>query len=168
MSLRLAQTADGMDFVNDNGLQVDDGLETAVILSLFQDARATGDELAEAGLTPDQNRGWWGDSFPEIDGDVEGSKLWLLARALRSDESLARGKTYAEEALQWLLDDDIAREVNVETWWFGEGPAIYEHRFQPGTSSEGLMVLSVQIIRRNGQRWQRVWEAVSGNVLEAP
>lgn len=152
MPTLLAQTSGGIDFVNENGLLDDDGLETAVILSLFQDARATDDELAEAGLTKDQNRGWWGDTFPEIDGDVEGSKLWLLARALKTPESLAQGQAYAEDALAWLVEDEVALSVTVTTGWL---------------DGSDIMTLSVEILRKDVPRWQRVWAAVGGELLEA-
>ncbi len=92
-------------------LENDDGLETAVVLSLFTDRRAD-----DADVVPDgtlNRRGWWGDSFPKVDGDKIGSKLWLLAREKQLPAVMERAKQYAKEALQWLIDDGIARAVTV-------------------------------------------------------
>lgn len=150
--LKIAYTDAGFDLVNDNGLQSDDGLQTAVIVSLFTDRRATPDELAEAGLPADQNRGSWQDDYPETDGDVEGSKLWLLARAKRTDETLARAKGYAEDALAWLVADGVALRVIVVASWHG---------------LTGYLVIAIDIERARAPRWRRVWDAISGELLEA-
>jgi phage gp46-like protein len=92
-------------------LTVDDGLKTAVIISLFTDARAAADDTLPApGADP---RGWWGDVEPEVAGDSIGSRLWELAREKIVPRTLARAKEYAEEALAWLVTDKIAKSVEV-------------------------------------------------------
>lgn len=94
------------------GLKEDAGLETAVVLSLFTDRRAqAGDALPDGSAG---RRGWWGDHFAEVEGDRIGSRLWLLSREKQMPAVLARAREYALEALQWLIDDGIARAVNVE------------------------------------------------------
>jgi phage gp46-like protein len=99
-----------------DGLDEDEGIETAVVLSLFTDRRAQpGDPLpvnAQLAGTPDR-RGWWGDTFPNVPGDRIGSRLWLLNREKEMPAVLARAREYAMEALQWLIEDGIARSVNV-------------------------------------------------------
>lgn len=93
------------------GLLVDDGLETAVILSLFCDRRAEPDDVL-----PDNSgdrRGWWADAYPAALGDKWGSRLWLLAREKQLPSVLARAKEYAEEALAWMVEDGIAASVEV-------------------------------------------------------
>ncbi len=150
--LKIVYTDSGFDLVNEDGrLQTEDGLQTAVILSLFTDARASADELAAAGLAASQNRGSWQDDYPETEGDVFGSLLWLLARAKRTDETLARAKGYAERALSWLVADDVAQRVTVSTSWYGR---------------TGLLVVAVEIERAATPRWRRVWDAISGELLE--
>ncbi len=92
-------------------LAQDDGLETAVIISLFSDRRAKpSDKLPGA---PDDRRGWWGDSFPAVRGDRIGSRLWLLHRSKQLPEVVALARDYARESLRWLVDDGVARRVNV-------------------------------------------------------
>lgn len=88
----------------------DDGLETAVVLSLFTDRLA---EEGDTSVEPTGRRGWWGDAYPEVEGDLIGSRLWLLAREKQLPAVLARAELYAREALQWLVDDGVASAVAV-------------------------------------------------------
>lgn len=78
-------------------LVVDDGLETAILLSLF-----TGSE-----------DGWWGDEFPVVEGDVFGSGLWEVARAVSTPPTVRRAQELAEAALAWLVTDGVASSVTV-------------------------------------------------------
>lgn len=92
-------------------LATEDGLRTAVIVSLFTDRRAEADdEIPDGG---DDRRGWWADSI--------GSRLWLLARAKETPDTLARARAYAIEALQWLIDDGVATAVDVTAEWVRHG-----------------------------------------------
>lgn len=108
----------------DGDLAAESGLETAVILSLFCDARAREDDVIPDGTG--YRRGWWADSVaPLASGgltvredaaaahDRIGSRLWLLSREKQLPEVLRRAKDYAEEALAWLIDDGVARRVSV-------------------------------------------------------
>lgn len=95
-------------------LAADDGLETAVILSLFTDARASDDDPLPFGES--DRRGWWADAFPSVDRDRIGSRLWLLRREKQTQDTLNRAREYAEEALAWLIADGVARSVEVESF----------------------------------------------------
>ena len=86
----------------------DDGLETAVILSLFTDRRIPAGDLP-GGET--DRRGWWGDALTD-EGDL-GSRLWLVAREKTTATVLARAEHYAREALAWLVEDGLASSVDV-------------------------------------------------------
>lgn len=89
----------------------DDGLETAIAISLFTDRRAEdGDPLPDG---EGDRRGWWGDAVPVIDGDRIGSRLWLLAREKQAATVLRRAEEYAREALAWLLEDRVADRIDV-------------------------------------------------------
>ena len=90
-------------------LAADGGLRTAVLLSLLTDRRVAAGELP-AGET--DRRGWWGDSLA-ADGDVIGSRLWLLAREAARPDVERRAEEYAREALAWLVEDGAARRVDV-------------------------------------------------------
>ena len=92
-------------------LQADDGLETAIILSLFTDARVREDELP-SGHT--WRRGWWGDAVDD-EPDTTGSKLWTLRRSKATQEVLVRARAFCRDALRWMIRDGVAIAVNVQT-----------------------------------------------------
>lgn len=96
--------------INDTGMIADDGLETAVLLSLFTDKRCSIEELPT--FVEDQ-RGWWADLISEVEGDQIGSKLWLLQREKTTVQTRQRFIDYSKEALQWMIDDGIAEEIIV-------------------------------------------------------
>lgn len=91
----------------EGALAKDEGLKSAVLVSLFFDAPALpGDVPAGA-----PRRGWWADVYADTPGDVIGSRLWLLDGAKTTDENLRRAEAYAVEALQWLVVDGISSKV---------------------------------------------------------
>lgn len=92
-----------------------DDLPRAVINSLFSWRRAESDDIL-----PGMSRyGWWADTYDD-DGEKFGSRLWLLSRSKTTEEVTLLAREYAQEALQWLIDDGVATEVNV-TAERGEG-----------------------------------------------
>lgn len=116
MDIALKQLDDGsFDIGIENGdLLTDYGMRTAVIISFYTDRAANDDDVIPDGT--DNRRGWWADSYND-DDDKIGSRLWLLGREKQTDETLGRAEEYADEALQWLIDDGVAKTVsNVATW----------------------------------------------------
>lgn len=124
----------------------DDGLETAVLISLFTDARADeGDDGAEEG----DRRGCWQDTYPDVDGDSSiGSKLWLLFRGKLTKDTLRKSVQYAEESLAWMIEDGVAVAVSASATWL-----------QDGSYKVGAL-LNVQIQKPGdvAPTWQRTWE----------
>lgn len=99
--------------VVDGRLATDDGLRTAMIVSLFTDARAGPDDrLPDEGADP---RGWWGNAFKPSDDAPEelGSKLWLLNREKLTPAVVERGRAYAYAALAWLKRAGIVSALTV-------------------------------------------------------
>lgn len=83
----------------------------AVVISLFTWRRAAPDDPVD-----DEERfGWWGDSYPSVADDRIGSRLWLLRRVKLTAGTQRDAEFYANEALQWLLDDGQVLEVDVLT-----------------------------------------------------
>lgn len=102
--LKWDHEAGGMDMVIENDdLGFDAGLETSALLSLFTDQRA------------DEMRGWFGDTFAEVPGDLIGSTLWQLERGLITADYEVQFSQRAEQALQWMIDDGIAASVSATT-----------------------------------------------------
>lgn len=113
-------TENGADIgIGPNDFATDDGLETAIYISLFTDARAPAD--ADLPTAERDRRGWWGDIAPEVEGDRIGSLLWLLAREKQTTAVVARAEQYAREALEWLVEDRVASRVEVEAELVAEG-----------------------------------------------
>ncbi len=128
--------------VDGKNIDIDEGFETAVLLSLFSEARASADD----GLPIESRGGYWGDAYPSVAGDQFGSRLWLLKRAKATQQNVARAQSYAKESLQWMIDDGIARSVDVVA-----------QLQRPGT-----LALHVSIARANGAVWKATWEVTLG------
>ena len=92
-------------------LVTDEGLRTAVIVSLFSERRAEPADALPDGSS--DRRGWWGDAYAAAEGDRIGSRLWLLGREKDLAAVARRAEEYARESLAWFLEDGIARAVTV-------------------------------------------------------
>jgi phage gp46-like protein len=88
-----------------------DDLATAVIISLFTDRQAEVDDTLLDGTT--DRRGWWADDQQQRIG----SRLWLLDRSKRTQQTLQAAKGYIEEALQWMVADGVAAGIRVAVEW---------------------------------------------------
>lgn len=97
--------------VQSSDLEKEDGLETAVIVSIFTDARA---DVVELPPGETDRRGWFGEEFGDVIGDKYGSKLWLLDREKQTEDVRMRAIEYAKEALQWMIDDGVADSIDVD------------------------------------------------------
>jgi len=102
VSFETLSGGDAKDF-----LRMDEGLETAILLSLFSDARALdGDEIPFGS----DKRGFWGDALL---GYSFGSKLWTLERSTITNKTLAVIESHMATALQWMLEDGVVSDVGV-------------------------------------------------------
>ena len=118
----------------DSALLTDDSLTNAIVISLFTDARV------------DNQRGWWGNDFNQNEErQVEmGSRLWTLARSKQLADVLDDAQAYAEQALQWLIDDGHALAIDV----------------MATNPEQSVLLLSVVVTLPNGQTEQRMFSAV--------
>ncbi|VVT43706.1 Bacteriophage protein GP46, partial [Kosakonia radicincitans] len=85
-----------------------DMLTRAVVISLFTWRRAEPDDNA------DMPMGWWGDSFPAVQNDRYGSRLWLLRRSKLTNHLVQTVRVYIRECLQWLLDDGVVSRIDLD------------------------------------------------------
>jgi len=83
-------------------------LVTAVLISLFTDRAALPDDVIPDGTT--DPRGWWGD---DPAGVPLGSRLWLIFRSKLTQDTAGSAQNYAEEALQWMVDDSVVAGFDV-------------------------------------------------------
>ena len=131
-------------------LRCEDTLATAIIISLFTDARAGDDDSLPYGST--ERRGWLGEHYLR-DGaadllDAWGNKLWLLYISKHADSILELARFTAQESLQWLLRDGIARRMQVIAQWVGDVLAVRPIIWQADSDSPIYDVLWATSIRR--------------------
>jgi phage gp46-like protein len=91
-------------------------IESAMLISLFTDRAAGPDDVlpdATQNKMPDP-RGWWADTDEAY---PIGSRLWLLDRSKGPADLPARAKGYAQEALQWMVDDSIVGRFDINAAW---------------------------------------------------
>ena len=94
-------------------LELEDGLTTAALLTVFTWAPATDEEIRAAGL--EEQQGWWGDA-ETVRGEGEqivGSKLWLLSKRGTTLANLRRAEEITKAAFAWWIDEGLARAVEV-------------------------------------------------------
>ena len=139
-------------------LQGEKGLETAIIISLFTDRRANEDDVIPDGSA--NRRGWWADVFPDIENDNIGSRLWLLFREKDMQLVVNRAHDYVVEALQWLIDDGIAKRVDVTTGWVDKiSRAITEIKTRQSMS--GVLGIGIIVYRHDDEpvkyQFEKFW-----------
>lgn len=143
----------------DSDLASDLELATAAVISLFTDRRAENDDVPPSGDARDR-RGWWADQFADVDGDRVGSRLWLLARAKRTNETVLRAQEYAREALAWMLEDRVVSGVDVAVDTIKTAPALFAELALPADA----LLISVDMQRPGRDavsfRFAHTWEHV--------
>lgn len=137
-------------------LELEDTLQTAIIISLFTDRRAGLDDVLPANQT--ERRGWVGEEFASANFDARpdpwGSSLWLDYIGKASADVLVHAKFAAEESLAWLVRDGIAARVSVTASWVGERQdrlAVRPTIYQAGRASPVYDVLWGTSLRRAEQ-----------------
>lgn len=120
IALRFSNFSGGDLALDGQDLARDDGFESAVLISLFTDRRASLEQI-RAGEDKADLRGWWGDYAAEVEGDQTGSLLWLLRREKQTRETLTRARQYAEQALAWMIEDRAVRQISVTAEYAGIG-----------------------------------------------
>lgn len=89
----------------------DDGLETAVLISLFTDRYVESEDLPPNIFV---NQGWWADRIDENETDRTGSRIWVFNRTGKINNETRNGLVDAcKEALQWMIDLGIASRIEV-------------------------------------------------------
>jgi phage gp46-like protein len=100
-----------IDFKNGD-LELTDSLETSLYMSVLGEKRADESEVSNSIF----RKGHFLKEFNKIAGYEIGSKLWLYidqAQNIEKNKELIRGEI--KESLKWLLEDNICKEINIET-----------------------------------------------------
>lgn len=91
----------------DGDISTGETLDTAILMSIFNEARATGSEVPE----PERRRGWLGNQSTE--GFEQGCKAWEFEQERLRGSVLADLSVVVRNGLQWIIDEDIAVSVTV-------------------------------------------------------
>ena len=126
----------------DGDLESDDGLETAVIISLFTNRRVPKAEIPEGLITQE---GWWGDIFPDVETDQIGSTLWTFSRSKFNPAIIPPIEDAMRDSLNWMIDDGLAQAIDATA------------SFSPvdDTSQNRCLLLSVSITKPDGDTSNR-------------
>ncbi len=129
-------------------IALEDTLQTAIVLSLFVDARASVDDVLPFNST--NRRGWVGDEYMSDSFDAApdnwGSRLWLYYTGKVTDDVLEGARFAAQEALDWMVQTGVASKVVVDTQWYVQPDgnarlAVRPQIYQPGHASPVYDVL---------------------------
>ena len=100
----LVLTEDGKDFASV------DGFETAILVSIFTDARASASEVPD----PFKRRGWLGNLLTFEEGIELGSKLWLLDQSRITATEINQARAFTVEALRRFTADRLITGLEVD------------------------------------------------------
>lgn len=96
---------------DDGGIETVRSFDTAIIISLFTDRRASASEVASAG----NRRGWVG-NLDLFGNEFEyGSKIWLYEQSRLTDSIRVEFEDSIRVALQWIVDDQHASNIEVNS-----------------------------------------------------
>jgi len=115
---------------DDGDIKTEDSFDTAILVSLFTDRRASSAEI----LPSHRRRGWIGnESTPGIE---IGSKLWLFEQSRITATSLSGIADAAQECLQWMVDQRIAKSVTANATSTSTGVALDIEITRPNSNVE--------------------------------
>lgn len=113
----------------ENGdLETKDSLDTAILMSIFDEARADESEVA----IPQLRRGWVGNETTEP--FEQGSKQWLFEQERITGSTLIDLRDVIKSALNWMLEENIADNIIVDKPFLKLGVVCVNIRFTRGDS----------------------------------
>ena len=101
-----------IDFADNGDFVLTEGLDTALDMSVLEQRRADASEVPR----PELRRGWWGNTLNDLYFEI-GSKLWLLSQARKTQSTLNSAEDYVQNALEWMLEDDLVDDINVTAYF---------------------------------------------------
>jgi phage gp46-like protein len=132
--LSVSDTLDFYDisFGADGDFATTEGLDTALLLSVLEEQRATVDEVAD----PAQRRGWMGS---EDEGFAIGSKLWLWDSARLTQSTLNGINKDVAIGLNWVIEQGLASSIDVSSTFIAGGLELTITVESDGSVSENVM-----------------------------
>ena len=106
--IKLTEQQGVYDFeIEEGDFKIDEGLETALVVSLLSDRRADESQIVQ----PEFRRGWIGDLVTTLLGYKFGSHLWLSEQSRITQSTLNQVQDQAEKALGWMFDVELVTKI---------------------------------------------------------
>lgn len=118
-----------IDLDDDGQLVLDFSFKTTITMAIIGERRASDGEVSD----PQFRRGWIGNLIADTPGFEQGSKSWLFKQARLTSDTTSGIRNADRESLQWMIDDGLARTVEVTNQQ--NGSRIIEEINIDGTSS---------------------------------
>jgi phage gp46-like protein len=97
-----------IDYASNGDFDMEDGFDTAIIMSLFCEKRASESEVSEATL----RRGWIGNKYYNEDGGENGSKIWVHTEQGRiTNTNLNNVKNTGQLGLDWFVEQEFLNKI---------------------------------------------------------
>lgn len=109
-----------IDINEDGDIAQEFGYDTAILLSLFMEMRASTSEQP----VPELRRGWWGNLNNNDQTDEWGSKIWLHNQARSTTEALEANIGFAQQSLNWMIEDSHCQSITFDGRLTLEGQAL--------------------------------------------
>jgi phage gp46-like protein len=145
LQIKWSNTQQEPDLERDDNFVSREWIDTAALISLFTRRRAEDDD--ELPDPKSDKGGWWADAYSSVEGDLIGSRLWLLSRSKLSQSVLNQARDYITEAIQWMVDDGLCESVEVTTERYEDSPDTMAIKVQPTKPSKVL------------GKWVGIWQA---------
>ena len=128
------QSIDGglydIDIDGNGDIKSQDFFDSAILISIFAERRANEAEVLQSHM----RRGWIGN---EVTPDFEiGSKIWIYEQARLTRSVLNNITAAARQSLQWLIDDNYALSIDVESVLTSNGVALDITIYRPNSKVE--------------------------------
>jgi len=129
--IKIVYSADtsGYDLAGTGNIELSNDLRTPILISLLTNKRV------------DDQGGWWGSEYSSVGGEW-GSRVWQVMRTARDATFANRLRDACKEALQWLIDREIASGVDISVT----------------TSDQGLVLVAISVTGARNPRYNGVWE----------
>ncbi|MDH3325181.1 MAG: phage GP46 family protein [Gammaproteobacteria bacterium] len=110
-----------ISFGADGDFAMTEGFDTAILMSIFCEQRASESEVPDA----IRRRGWIGNLFYNENGFENGSKMWIhLDQGRVTNNVLNAVKDSATTGLEWLIKDGYALDNLAEISVINGGPQL--------------------------------------------
>ena len=96
------------------------GFDTSLNMSFYAQSRADSSEQSD----PLRRSGWAGNEYSVTPGFEIGSKNWLLYQAKKTQDTLNFSETYNYNAFRWLITNNYAQSVNVNSEFTADGISV--------------------------------------------